>query len=64
MKELDSLNSTGSDLDVQYQATLSGLQDLDMVAAISMYTQQQTTLQAAQLSFKTMSSLSLFNYIS
>ena len=64
MKELDSLDSTGSDLDVQYQATLSGLQDLDMVAAISMYTQQQTTLQAAQLSFKTMSGLSLFNYIS
>ena len=64
MKELDSLDSTGSDLDVQYQSTLSGLQDLDMVAAISMYTQQQTTLQAAQLSFKTLSGLSLFNYIS
>lgn len=64
MKELDSLDSTGSDLDVQYQTTLSGLQDLDMVAAISLYSQQQTTLQAAQLSFKTMSGLSLFNYIS
>jgi flagellar hook-associated protein 3 FlgL len=64
MKELDSLDSTGSDLDTQYQATLSGLQDLDMVKAISLYSQQQTTLQAAQLSFKTMSSLSLFNYIS
>jgi flagellar hook-associated protein 3 FlgL len=64
MKEVDSLDSTGSDLDVQYQTTLSGLQDLDMVKAISLYTQQQQTLQAAQVSFKTMSGLSLFNYIS
>lgn len=64
MKEVDSLESTGSDLDVQYQTTLSGLQDLDMVKAISLYTQQQQTLQAAQMSFKTMSGLSLFNYIS
>jgi flagellar hook-associated protein 3 FlgL len=64
MKEVDSLDSTGDDLNVQYQTTLSGLQDLDMVKAISLYTQQQQTLQAAQVSFKTMSGLSLFNYIS
>lgn len=64
MKEVDSLDSTGSDLDIQYQTSLSGLQDLDMVKAISLYTQQQQTLQAAQVSFKTMSGLSLFNYIS
>lgn len=64
MKEVDALESTGSDLNIQYQTTLSGLQDLDMVKAISLYTQQQQTLQAAQMSFKTMSGLSLFNYIS
>jgi flagellar hook-associated protein 3 FlgL len=64
LKEVDSLDSTGDDLNVQYQTTLSGLQDLDMVKAISLYTQQQQTLQAAQVSFKTMSGLSLFNYIS
>ena len=64
LKEVDSLDSTGDDLNVQYQTTLSGLQDLDMVKAISLYTQQQQTLQAAQVSFKTLSSLSLFNYIS
>jgi flagellar hook-associated protein 3 FlgL len=64
MKELDYLDTTGTDLDTQYQSTLSGLQDLDMVKAISLYSQQQTTLQAAQMSFKTMSGLSLFNYIS
>ena len=44
-------------------ATLSKLQDLDIVKAISQYATQQTTLEAAQKSFKTMSSLSLFNYI-
>jgi flagellar hook-associated protein 3 FlgL len=64
LKEVDALDSTGDDLNVQYQTTLSGLQDLDMVKAISLYTQQQQTLQAAQVSFKTMSGLSLFNYIS
>jgi len=63
MKELDNLNSTGDDLDIQYQSTLGDLQDLDMVKAISLFSQQQQTLQAAQMSFKTMSGLSLFNYI-
>jgi flagellar hook-associated protein 3 FlgL len=64
MKELDNLDSTGDDLNIQYQSTLSNLQDLDMVKAISLFSQQQQTLQAAQMSFKTMSGLSLFNYIS
>lgn len=63
MKELDNLDSTGDDLNIQYQTTLSSLQDLDMVKAISLFSQQQQTLQAAQMSFKTMSGLSLFNYI-
>jgi flagellar hook-associated protein 3 FlgL len=64
MKELDNLDSTGDDLNIQYQTTLGDLQDLDMVKAISLFAQQQQTLQAAQMSFKTMSGLSLFNYIS
>jgi len=64
LKEIDYLDTTGTDLDTQYQTTLSGLQDLDMVKAISLFSQQQSTLQAAQVSFKTMSGLSLFNYIS
>lgn len=63
MKELDSLDSAGKDLDIQYSATLSELQDLDMVAAISSFTQQQATLEAAQKSFKSLTSLSLFNFI-
>ena len=63
MKELDYLESSGSDLDIQYATTLSKLQDLDLVKAISDYASQQGTLEAAQKSFKTMSGLSLFNYI-
>jgi flagellar hook-associated protein 3 FlgL len=63
MKELDNLDSTGDDLNIQYQTALGDLQDLDMVKAISLFSQQQQTLQAAQMSFKTMSGLSLFNYI-
>ncbi len=63
MKELDYLDSAGDDLDIQYTATLSDLQDLDMVKAISDFSQQQLTLQAAQMSFKTMSGMSLFNYM-
>jgi len=64
LKELDTLDSAGDDLDLQYASTLSGLQDLDVVKAISQFSQQQTTLQAAQKSFTAMSGLSLFNYIS
>ena len=64
LKELDYLDSSGDDLNLQYASTLSGLQDVDVVKAISLFTQQQTTLDAAQKSFKTLSGLSLFNYIS
>lgn len=63
-KELDTLDSVGTDADLQYAATLSGLQDLDLVQAISMFTQQTQTLQAAQKTLNSMSGLSLFNYIS
>lgn len=63
MKELDSLDSAGSDADLQYQATLSGLQDLDIVQAISLFTQQTQTLQAAQKTFNTMAGLSLFSFL-
>jgi len=63
MKELDYLDSTGDDLDIQYASTLDELVGLDEVKAISDFSQQQLTLQAAQMSFKTMSGLSLFNYL-
>jgi flagellar hook-associated protein 3 FlgL len=63
LNELDSLDTAGDDANVQYASTLSDLQDLDIVKAISLYSQQQSTLEAAQKSFKTMSGLSLFNLI-
>lgn len=63
LKEIDSLDSMGEDLNVQYSSSLSDLQDLDYVAAITNLTKQQTVLQAAQQSFVKVSSLSLFNFI-
>ncbi len=63
MKELDYLDSSGSDADIQYSSTLSDLTDLDMVKAITQFGQQQSALEAAQKSFKAVSSLSLFNFI-
>jgi flagellar hook-associated protein 3 FlgL len=63
LKELDSLDSAGSDLEIQYQQTLSNLQSLDYAKAISDLTQQQFTLEAAQKSFMIVSGLSLFKLL-
>jgi flagellar hook-associated protein 3 FlgL len=64
MAELDTLDTTGDQNDVRYASQMSDLQDLDMVKMISLYSQQQTSFQAAQKSFTMMAGLSLFNYIS
>lgn len=63
LAELDALKSSSSGLTLQYQQTLSTLQDLDYVKAISDFTQQQTTLEAAQKSFVQISGLSLFKLL-
>lgn len=63
LKELDSLDNTGADRDLQYQTTLSQLQDLDMVKSFSDITRQKFVLEAAQLAYVKTTSLSLFNYI-
>ena len=63
LRELESLGDAASDLDLQYQTSLSGLQDLDYAKAISEFTMQQTFLEAAQKSFAQISGLSLFNYL-
>ncbi|MCP5249169.1 MAG: flagellar hook-associated protein FlgL [Candidatus Accumulibacter sp.] len=63
LQELDSLSSNAAALDIQYQQTLSNLQDLDYAQAISDFTRQQVGLEAAQKSFVTISGLSLFNYL-
>jgi flagellar hook-associated protein 3 FlgL len=63
MNELDSLQATGEDLDLQYKNTLSTLQDLDYNKAISDLNRQTTSLTAAQKSFKQIADLSMFNYM-
>ena len=62
-KELDYLDSSGSEMDIQYQAQVSDLIEVDSIEAASRFAQQTTSLQAAQQTFKTPTSLSLFNYI-
>ncbi len=63
MNELDALSNVSESLDLQYQESLSNLQDLDYAAAISTFVQQQMQLEAAQSSFAKISGLSLFNYL-
>jgi flagellar hook-associated protein 3 FlgL len=63
LQTLTSLDSYGSNLDVQYSQSLSSLQDLDYAKAASLLAQQNLTLQAAQQSFVKITNLSLFNYI-
>lgn len=61
--ELDALENAGTALDVQYQSTLSVLQDLDYNSAITHAAKLQTALTAAQKTFMQASQLSLFNYL-
>ena len=60
-KEIDALNSAGSAKDVYFSQAKSALQDVDYTQAISQFSQQQTTLDAAMKSFKATSQLSLFS---
>jgi flagellar hook-associated protein 3 FlgL len=63
LNEVDSLGNSNSALSLQYQQTLSNLQDVDYAKAISDLTRTQTELTAAQKSFQMTSQLSLFNYL-
>ncbi|SEK70069.1 flagellar hook-associated protein FlgL [Nitrosovibrio tenuis] len=62
-KELDTLNASGDDLNIQYKQQLSDLQDVDYAKAISDLKQQQTYLEATQKAFLNVQGLSLFDYI-
>ncbi|HLA35661.1 MAG TPA: flagellar hook-associated protein FlgL [Rhodocyclaceae bacterium] len=61
--EVESLSNVNEDLGLQYQQTLSQLQDLDYAKAITDLTRSQTDLDAAQKSFSMISRLSLFDKI-
>jgi flagellar hook-associated protein 3 FlgL len=63
LNELDSLASTGEDLQLQYASSLSALQDLDYTKAITDLSKKQLQLEAAQLSFRQISQLSLFKIL-
>ncbi|WP_454738812.1 flagellar hook-associated protein FlgL [Cupriavidus necator] len=63
MQELDALDDVGSNRDLTYSQTLSGIQDLDYAKAITEYYQRQTALQGAQQSFMQIQGMNLFKYL-
>jgi flagellar hook-associated protein 3 FlgL len=63
LNELDTLDVTGSDMDLQYTASISKLQDLDYTEALSDLSKRTTILEAAQKSYVQTSQLSLFSFI-
>lgn len=60
---LTGLSAAGEDVKYLYDTRLADLQDLDYAAAISQYASYKMQLEAAQLSFKQSSQLSLFNIL-
>jgi flagellar hook-associated protein 3 FlgL len=64
LKELDTLDSAGDDLDLQYASTLSGLQDLDGEDDFSSSASSRSRCRRRRNRFTSISGLSLFNYIS
>ncbi|MBX9812858.1 MAG: flagellar hook-associated protein FlgL [Burkholderiales bacterium] len=63
LQEVDALDSLGEDLSLQYQQTLSQLQDVDYARAISDLSRQQAYLEAAQKSFLKVTGMTLFDFI-
>lgn len=63
LNELNSLTESTEDMQLQYKTSLSALQDLDYTEAISEISKKQVQLEAAQLTFKQISQLSLFSIL-
>lgn len=63
LQEVDILQNIGEDSAIQFQQNLSDLQDVDYAKAISELNQQQLFLEAAQKSYVTVTSLTLFDFI-
>lgn len=63
LNEIDTLDVTGSDMELQYTASISKLQDLDYTEALSDLAKRSTILEAAQKSYIQTSQLSLFAFI-
>lgn len=63
LQSLEGLNAVGEDVALFYEQRVSDLQDLDYAQAISDMSKKKIQLEAAQLSFKQTSQLSLFNIL-
>jgi flagellar hook-associated protein 3 FlgL len=62
-KELDYLDTSGSEMTIQYKSQVADLIDVDPIEAASRFVQQTSSLQAAQQIFKMATGLSLFAYL-
>ena len=63
LRETEAVTTANEDLDLNYEARLSQLRDLDYARALSDLTFKQMHLEAAQKSFVRISELSLFNLL-
>ena len=63
LNALDALAWSAEDVNYLYDVRLSELQDLDYIEAISEYSRYQVQLEAAQLTFKQISQMSLFSIL-
>jgi flagellar hook-associated protein 3 FlgL len=63
LNEIDSLQTAGDDLGLQFKKSLSQLQDTDYNKAAADLAQQNLILQAAQQSFVKVANLSMFTYL-
>jgi flagellar hook-associated protein 3 FlgL len=63
LNALDSLTSAGEDVGLLYDTRITELQGLDYTKAISDFSRIKTQLDAAQLTFKETSQMSLFNIL-
>lgn len=64
LNRLDGIESRTSGRILSAQTTRSDVEDVDMVQAISEFTNRQTSYQAALQSYSIVQKMSLFNYIS
>ena len=63
LNTLDSVESTHQEIKLFSRSTLSEVEDLDYTEAISLFTQSNFVLQAAQQSYLQVNQLSLFNFL-
>lgn len=63
MNAVDAVKDANSTVRLQFQSTLSGIEDLDYVEASSRLSQQSLALEAAQMALARVQSLSLFRFL-